>query len=74
MKIQLCLGCVLLLCLWVCRWGLLLGGIRHFILLASCAMNFTGTLRPQPAQVRHPVVVHKYNIWNSVRERIYRLS
>lgn len=47
----------------VCRWAHQRGGSKLLILLVSCAMNCTGTLRPAAAQVRHPVAVHRYNIW-----------
>lgn len=46
------LGCVLLVRALVCRWAHRPGGNKRRILLASCAMNFTGTRRRPAAQVR----------------------
>lgn len=63
MEVQMYLGCVLVVCMWVCRWAHQLGGSKHLIPPVSCAMSFTGTLRLQEAQVRHTVVVRRYNIW-----------
>lgn len=56
-------------CGGVCRWAHQLGGSKHLIPLVSCAMNFTGTLRPA-AQVRHPVAVHRYNILALIENKL----